>query len=122
MPRPAEVKKGDHPVPDSHSYPLKPVEGDFYRASIHAKDSAALAEFERELIRERTLAGLASARPFTMTMAKLNTAQAAMAKRDTRVGDLCRELGITRQTLYRFVGPKGELRADGKKLLKRRGQ
>ena len=27
-------------------------------------------------------------------------------------------LGVTRQTLYRFVGPKGELRADGNKLLK----
>ena len=44
------------------------------------------------------------------------------AKRDTRVGDLCKELGVTRQTLYRFVDPKGELRADGTKLLKRKGQ
>ena len=91
---------------------------------------AALAEFERELIRERTIAGLSSARargrnggrPYTMTPAKLRLAQAAMAKRDTRVGDLCKELGVTRQTLYRFVDPKGELRADGTKLLKRKGQ
>ena len=91
---------------------------------------AALAEFERDLIRERTIAGLASARargrnggrPFTMTPAKLRLAQAAMAKRDTKVGDLCRELGVTRQTLYRFVGPKGELRADATRLLKRNGQ
>jgi DNA invertase Pin-like site-specific DNA recombinase len=75
---------------------------------------AALAEFERELIRERTIAGLASARargrnggrPYTMTPAKLRLAQAAMAKRDTKVSDLCTELGVTRQTLYRFVGPK----------------
>jgi DNA invertase Pin-like site-specific DNA recombinase len=91
---------------------------------------AALAEFERELIRERTIAGLSSARargrnggrPYTMTPAKLRLAQAAMAKRDTRVGDLCQELGVTRQTLYRFVDPKGQLRADGTKLLKRKGQ
>ena len=91
---------------------------------------AALAEFERELIRERTIAGLLSARargrnggrPYTMTPAKLRLAQAAMAKRDTKVGDLCKELGVTRQTLYRFVDPKGELRADGTKLLKRKGQ
>ena len=91
---------------------------------------AALAEFERELIRERTIAGLSSARargrkggrPYTMTPAKLRMAQAAMAKRDTKVGELCQELGVTRQTLYRFVGPKGELRADGSKLLKRKGQ
>ena len=60
-------------------------------------------------------------RPFTMTPAKLRLAQAAMAKRDTNVGDLCKELGVTRQTLYRFVGPKGELRADATSLLKRNG-
>jgi DNA-binding Xre family transcriptional regulator len=45
-----------------------------------------------------------------------------MAKRDTKVGDLCKELGVTRQTLYRFVDPKGKLRADGTKLLKLKGQ
>ena len=91
---------------------------------------AALAEFERELIRERTIAGLSSARargrnggrPYTMTLAKLRLAQAAMAKRDTKVSDLCTELGVTRQTLYRFVGPKGELRADATKLLNRKAQ
>src|SRR5271169_5190531 len=91
---------------------------------------AALAEFERELIRERATAGLSSARargrnggrPYTMTPAKLRLAQAAMAKRDTKVSDLCTELGVTRQTLYRFVGPKGELRADAAKLLKRKAQ
>ena len=90
----------------------------------------ALAEFERELIRERTIAGLTSARargrnggrPYTMTPAKVRLAQAAMAKRDTKVGDLCKELGVTRQTLYRFVGPKGELREDGRKLLDSKGK
>jgi hypothetical protein len=30
---------------------------------------------------------------------------------------LCAELGITRQTLYRHVDPKGNLRPDGQKLL-----
>lgn len=86
---------------------------------------AALAEFERELISERTKAGLASARarghkggaPFKMTSAKLRLAMAAMSHRETRVGDLCKELGITRQTLYRHVGPEGSLRKDGEKLL-----
>jgi hypothetical protein len=43
-----------------------------------------------------------------------------MATRDTKVSDLCTELGVTRQTLYRFVGPKGELRPDGAKLLERK--
>lgn len=86
---------------------------------------AALAEFERELIVERTKAGLAAARargrsggrPFTMTAAKLRLAQVALANRDTQVGDLCRELGISRQTLYRHVDPNGGLRPDGQKLL-----
>ncbi|NTF83622.1 recombinase family protein [Rhizobium rhizogenes] len=91
---------------------------------------AALAEFERALIIERTKAGLAAARargrnggaPFKMTPAKLRLAQAAMGKSETKVADLCVELGITRQTLYRFVDPKGALRADGEKLLTRRSR
>jgi DNA invertase Pin-like site-specific DNA recombinase len=86
---------------------------------------AALAEFERELIAERTVAGLASARargrkggrPFKMTAAKLRLAMASMGRPETRVGDLCLELGVTRQTLYRHISPKGELRPDGEKLL-----
>ena len=86
---------------------------------------AALAEFERELISERTVAGLASARargrkggrPFKMTAAKLRLAMAAMGQPETIVGDLCKELGVTRQTLYRHVSPKGELRPDGLKLI-----
>lgn len=88
---------------------------------------AALAEFERELIRERTRAGLAAARargrfggrPYALTPAKLRLAQVAMRDPDTIVGELCQELRITRQTLYRHVAPDGSLRADGKRLLDR---
>jgi hypothetical protein len=36
--------------------------------------------------------------------------------------DLCKELGVTRQTLYRFVDPKAELGADAMKLLERKAQ
>lgn len=86
---------------------------------------AALAEFERELISERTKAGLESARargrkggrPFKMTPAKVRLAMAAMGQPETSVAALCQELGITRQTLYRHVSPTGELREDGRKLL-----
>ena len=86
---------------------------------------ATLAEFERDLIRERTMAGLASARArgrkggrkFALTKAQVRLAQAAMAQRDTSVSDLCKELGIERVTLYRYVGPKGELRDHGKHVL-----
>jgi DNA invertase Pin-like site-specific DNA recombinase len=82
---------------------------------------ASLAEFERDLISERTRAGLTSARARgrkggrrpKMTPAKLRLAMAAMGKPETNVGVLCRELGITRSTLYRHVSPAGEPRGDG---------
>lgn len=86
---------------------------------------AALAEFGKELIRERTMTGLASARargrtsgrPNALSKAQVRLAQAAMANRDTRVGELCRELGITKATLYRYVGPDGSARDRGRKVL-----
>jgi DNA invertase Pin-like site-specific DNA recombinase len=89
---------------------------------------AALAEVERELISARTKAGLASARargrkggrPYKMTPAKIRLAMASMGKKDTNVSALCKELGITRQTLYRHVAPTGELREAGHKVLAQR--
>ena len=86
---------------------------------------AALAEFEGELIRERTVAGLNAARArgrkggrkFSLSKAQVRLAQAAMAKRDTSVSELCRELGIKSVTLYRYVGPQGQLREQGEKVL-----
>ena len=86
---------------------------------------ASLAEFERELIRERTMAGLAAARArgrkggrrFALTKAQVRLAQAAMASRDTSVSDLAAELGIKPVTLYRYVSPDGELREHGHQVL-----
>jgi len=54
-----------------------------------------------------------------MTTAKLRLAKAAMGHPETKIGPLCKELGVTRQTLYRHVCPKGTLRADGEKLLEK---
>jgi len=79
---------------------------------------AALAEFESELIRERTMAGLQAARArgrkggrrFALTKAQVRMAQAAMASRDTSVSELCKELGVKPVTLYRYVDPNGNLR------------
>jgi DNA invertase Pin-like site-specific DNA recombinase len=87
---------------------------------------ASLAEFERELIRERTIAGLASARirgrvggrKAILTKAKIRMAAAAMGKKETVVSSLCEELGIARATLYRYVGPDGKLREFGKRVLR----
>ncbi|TXN60776.1 helix-turn-helix domain-containing protein, partial [Methylobacterium sp. WL30] len=47
-------------------------------------------------------------------------AQAAMGQPGTKVSDLCLELGITRQTLYRHVSPNGSIREDGLKILEKR--
>ena len=40
-----------------------------------------------------------------------------MKNRDTSVSELCKELSITRPTLYRYVGPSGEIREFGEKVL-----
>jgi DNA invertase Pin-like site-specific DNA recombinase len=60
---------------------------------------AALAEFERDLISERTKTGLDAARSrgrkggasYKMTASKLRLAQAAMEKRETNVSELCKD-------------------------------
>ncbi len=87
---------------------------------------AALSEFERELIRERTMAGLAAARArgrnggrkFALTKSQLRLAQASMSNRDIKISEFCKEIGITRSTLYRYISPEGEIRPHGHKLLK----
>jgi hypothetical protein len=55
-----------------------------------------------------------------MTTAKLRLAQAAMGQPGTRIGELCVELGVSRQTLYRHMNPTGQLRPDGERLLGRK--
>jgi DNA invertase Pin-like site-specific DNA recombinase len=87
---------------------------------------AALAEFERELIRERTLAGLQSAkargrkggRRFQLSKAQVKLAQVSMQNKDTPISDLCKELKVSRQTLYRYLSPEGELRDYANQVLR----
>ena len=75
---------------------------------------AALAEFERDLIRERTRAGLAAARArgkkggrrFKLdTPEKVAMAKALYDDRKHAVADICKILQISRATLYRYVRP-----------------
>ena len=83
------------------------------------------AEIERELIAERTRAGLAAARargrlggrPRKMDVAMLRMAMRAMADRDTIAQDLAKRLGITTTTLYMYVNGDGSVKAPGQKLL-----
>jgi DNA invertase Pin-like site-specific DNA recombinase len=84
---------------------------------------AALAEFEHDLIRERTIAGLMAARArgraggrkMALSKEKVLIAQSAMKNRNTSVSDLCKTLNITRATLYKYISPNGELRERGLK-------
>ncbi|NRB11597.1 MAG: recombinase family protein [Rickettsiaceae bacterium] len=86
---------------------------------------AALSEYERELIRERTRAGLKAARArgrkggrkFVMNKTKLMIAQNALKNRETPISELCDELQITRYTLYRYLSPEGQYRDYAQKLL-----
>ena len=80
---------------------------------------SALAEFERDLIRERTMAGLRAARARgrfggskpKLTPDKVKMAASLMKDKSNRIKDICQTLGVSRPTLYRYVTPQGEIRA-----------
>jgi DNA invertase Pin-like site-specific DNA recombinase len=71
----------------------------------------ALAEFERDIIRERTNAGLEAARtrgklggrPKALTPEKIKLARKLYADTSTSVAEICKMLGISRHTLQRYV-------------------
>jgi DNA invertase Pin-like site-specific DNA recombinase len=80
----------------------------------------ALAEFERNLIRERTIAGLAAARargklggrPRKLaTDGKVHLAKTLYHEKKRPIADICKTLGISRATLYRYV--KEQPQSDG---------
>jgi DNA invertase Pin-like site-specific DNA recombinase len=72
---------------------------------------AALAEFERDLIRERTSAGLAAARarghhggrPPVMTAHKLQVAQEMYRSGQYTVSAIAKTLGVSRASIYRHL-------------------
>jgi DNA invertase Pin-like site-specific DNA recombinase len=71
----------------------------------------ALAEFERELIRERTKAGLEAARargrkggrPSVMTAEKLAAAKKLYESGDQTMAEIARSLSVSRSSLYRAL-------------------
>jgi DNA invertase Pin-like site-specific DNA recombinase len=83
----------------------------------------ALAEFERQVIRERTVAGLAAARargkrggrPPALTAKDLAAAKALLGDPAITVEEVARRLGVGSSTLYRHLpGGRGALaEADG---------
>ena len=71
----------------------------------------ALAEFERDIIRERTQAGLSAARargrkggrPKALTPKKAQQAQTLYNDKNRSIEEICRTLNISRATLYRYI-------------------
>ena len=71
----------------------------------------ALAEFERDLVRERTNAGLSAARARgrvggrkpVLVGRKAETALALYHSRKVPVAEICKTLGVSRTSLYRLV-------------------
>jgi DNA invertase Pin-like site-specific DNA recombinase len=74
----------------------------------------ALAEFERDLIQERTRAGLEAARargqiggrPKVLTEKKAAIARALYADKRNTINEICKTLNISRMTLYRYLKTK----------------
>ncbi len=74
----------------------------------------ALAEFEREVIRERTRAGLQAARargrlggrPKALDPKKAALAKSLYESRKHSIKDICETLGISRATLYKYIESK----------------
>lgn len=72
---------------------------------------AAMAEMERDLVRERTLAGLAAAkargrlggRPSKLTTQQVSHAKLPLADPAVSGAEVARTLGVARSTLYRSL-------------------
>ncbi len=98
VPEPAGVDRHDHPA----------------AASSSSTSSAALAEFERDLIRERTTAGLAAARargrnggrPPVLDAGQVELARELYASRHYTTAEIARRLKVGRSTLYRYLTPE----------------
>jgi DNA invertase Pin-like site-specific DNA recombinase len=79
----------------------------------------ALAEFERNLIRERTQAGLAAARargrvggrPRKLDKAQTELLYKLYDEKEHKVKDVCKMLGISKPTLYEYMRRRSEAAA-----------
>lgn len=73
---------------------------------------AALAEFERSLIRERTCAGLAAARargrrggrPRKLSEKQVRTIKSLLRDPNVCVAEIARDYGVSRTTIYKYCG------------------
>lgn len=78
----------------------------------------AVVEFERDLILERTMAGLEAARARgrkrgrkpAMDEKKVALASKLMLDREKPISEVCEAVGVSRATLYRYLTPDGKRR------------
>ena len=76
--------------------------------------TASIAELERDIIRERTLAGLAAARARgrkggrkkSITEGQMLEAKRLANEGRLSISDICKRVGISRASYYRLVAPK----------------
>ena len=76
----------------------------------------SLAEFEKDLIKERTNAGLTAARargrvggrPSVLTPAQVKAGKVLAADKALTVKEICKQLNISRATYYRQIAPIGK--------------
>ena len=82
---------------------------------------SALAQFERRLIQERTKAGLAAARargrcggrpPLESEQAKVRAVKKLSGDRSITIDDICKTLGISRSTYYRYLAMRPDDAAE----------
>jgi DNA invertase Pin-like site-specific DNA recombinase len=81
---------------------------------------ALLAEFERDLIGERTKAGLQAARARgrrggrkrALTPNQITLAKSMKADSQNSIADICATLKISKRTLYRYTSEQGQPPAD----------
>lgn len=86
---------------------------------------AALAEYERELIGERTRAGLQAARargrkggrPRKMDKTTLQMAMTAMSDPKACAKEVAQKLGITTATLFAYINGDGSVKKAGQLLI-----
>lgn len=90
---------------------------------------SAISEFERELIRERSIAGMETAReqgriggrPRLFTAAKMREAIEVYVERKetSSLKETAEKIGINRHTLARYMKVNGDIKAKGKELLEK---
>ena len=100
---------------EQHEVALKSIQESIDTSSITGKlvyhIFGALAEFERNLIRERTQAGLAAARargkmggrPKKLSDTKKQMVINLYNEKKLTIIEICKEMGISKPTLYKYL-------------------